>query len=106
MMEALPLLRVASGSTQNEQVDRAWMQSLLKSIGADGMVYVLLKGRPWSLINVPVNYMQPIWKSDGAKTDLKNRSVSQVTCPWYCQRAISAIAIYYLRDGNPMWKAA
>src|SRR4051812_40211673 len=32
-MEALPLLRVASGSHQNEQVDQVWMDVLLKSLG-------------------------------------------------------------------------
>ena len=34
MMEALPLLRVATGSTQNDHVDTEWMRVLLKSVGA------------------------------------------------------------------------
>src|SRR5215472_7024619 len=35
MMEALPLLRTATGSTQNNHVDPVWMAGQLKTIGPD-----------------------------------------------------------------------
>ena len=35
-MEALPLLRVASGSTQELQVDQVWQDLALRSLGPDG----------------------------------------------------------------------
>ena len=44
MMEALPLVRVATGSTQNDHVDAAWMRVQLKTIGPDGLAYVPLQG--------------------------------------------------------------
>ena len=65
MMEALPLLRVATGSTQNDHVDPQWMRVQLKTIGPDGLAYVPLKGRPWSLQSVPRAYEEPVWKPDG-----------------------------------------
>ena len=44
MMESLPLLRIASGSDLNSNVDRVWMETLLKSVGPDGLVYYPFKG--------------------------------------------------------------
>src|ERR1017187_4047507 len=38
LMESLPLLRVATGESLNSQVDAAWMTSMLKSVGPDGLV--------------------------------------------------------------------
>jgi hypothetical protein len=104
MMESLPLLRVATGSTRNDQVDRAWMEALLKSIGPDGLVYIPLRGRPWSLMSVAVSYAQPIWKPDGTATAINDPHVSQIGTPVACQRAIAAMTVYYLRDRNPVWK--
>ena len=36
-MEALPLLRMASGSTLNQHVDETWKRVILQSIGPDGL---------------------------------------------------------------------
>src|SRR4051794_21793236 len=104
MMESLPLLRIASGSDQNSTVDRVWMETLLKSIGPDGLVYIPLDGRPWSRKN-PC-WVTPVWKADGTATDPSDKSVSQITNPNLWPRAISAMMIYYMRDGNPMWHQA
>jgi hypothetical protein len=106
LMEALPLLRQATGSSLNDQVDRAWMTSLLRSIGPDGLVYLPMKGRPWSRINAPVTYLQPVWAVSGRKLNIGNSSIAQIATPVTCERMISAMTIYYLRDGNPMWKLA
>jgi hypothetical protein len=37
--EALPLMRLVSGSSLNGQVDRVWMSNALRQIGPDGLVY-------------------------------------------------------------------
>ena len=39
-MEALPLLRLICGSDHNDHVDVAWMRTLMRSIGPDGLVYM------------------------------------------------------------------
>ena len=46
--EALPLLRYASGSDQNTQVDQAWAENLLRMQGEDGLIYMPFEGRPWA----------------------------------------------------------
>ena len=45
-MESLPLMRVMSGSGLNDAVDRRWMDVLLQTQGADGMLYWSTGGRP------------------------------------------------------------
>ena len=65
MKEALPLLRIATGSSLNDHVDPIWMQVMLKEIGPDGLAYVPLKGRPWSFLSLPKSYVTPLWKADG-----------------------------------------
>jgi hypothetical protein len=106
LMEALPLLRHATGSSLNDEVDPVWMKSLLQSIGPDGLVYLPLKGRPWSRINAAVSYLEPVWTSGGKKLSIGDSSITQIATPFTCERMISAMTIYYLRDQNPMWKSA
>ena len=38
-MEALPLMRLACGSMQNDNVDPVWMATALRTIGTDGLIY-------------------------------------------------------------------
>ena len=38
-MEALPLMRMASGSLLNDHVDPIWMATALRQIGPDGLIY-------------------------------------------------------------------
>lgn len=106
LIEALPLLRMATGSNLNDHVDPVWMSSLLRSIGPDGLIYVPLSGRPWSRVNFPTAYLQPVWSANGAKLRFMDPSISQVATPVTCERMISAMTVYYLRDGNPMWKTS
>jgi hypothetical protein len=106
MMEALPLLRVATGSTQNDHVDPVWMQVQLKTIGPDGLVYVPLKGRPWSLTSVAVAYMEPVFKPDGSTIAINDPAVSQIGSPVSSHRALSTMTVYFLRDRNPVWRSA
>jgi Beta-L-arabinofuranosidase, GH127 len=106
LMEALPLLRQATGSSLNDHVDRVWMTSLLRSIGPDGLIYLPMKGRPWSRINAAVTYLEPVWATSGRKLSIGDASIAQIATPVTCQRMISTMTVYYLRDGNAMWKSA
>jgi hypothetical protein len=106
MMEALPLLRVATGSSENDHVDPVWMQVMLKKIGPDGLVYVPLKRFPWTLISISSTYTHPVWTREGSQTDVHAPGVHQIASPVTCERAISTLAVYYERDKNPMWKSA
>ncbi len=103
LMEALPLLRNASGDESNSQVDRAWMESTLKSVGPDGLIYVPLNGRPWG--RVRADGINPVWRADGTRSDFSDPTVTQAANASTCQRMIGTMTIYYLRDLNPMWKA-
>ena len=103
LMEALPLLRTATGDSLNSQVDPVWMKATLKSIGPDRMAYVPLNGRPWGRLKV--SGVDPVWRADGTSTNFKNPAVTQVTNPANCQRIIGTMTAYYLLDRNPMWKA-
>ncbi|MBA7708519.1 hypothetical protein ES703_117421 [subsurface metagenome] len=42
-------MRLISGSEQNLDVERRWMEVALKSQGEDGLIYTPLQGRPWGL---------------------------------------------------------
>jgi hypothetical protein len=97
---------VATGSTQNANVDAAWMRVQLKTIGPDGLVYIPLRGRPWSLQSVPRAYEEPVWKADGSTVAMNDPAVTQIGSVESSHRAIATMTVYYLRDKNPMWKAA
>src|SRR5437762_323195 len=103
LMEALPLLRLASGDNLNSQVDPVWMRSTLKSIGPDGLVYVPLEGRPWGRRHA--DGINPVWRADGSRTNFSDPSVTQAANASTCQRMIGTMTLYYLRDKNPMWRA-
>ncbi len=103
LMEALPLLRNATGSELNSNVDPAWMRSILKSIGGDGLLYLPFNGRPWGRIRA--EGVDPVWRSDGSRTSTQNPAVTQIANLSTCERAIGTMTLYYTRDNNAMWKA-
>ena len=47
MQEALALTRLVSGSDENSEVDRSWLETLFHLQGPDGLLYYPQKGRPW-----------------------------------------------------------
>jgi hypothetical protein len=100
-MEALPLLRLASGESMNSEVDPAWMRSTLQSIGSDGLFYIPLNGRPWGRLHN--DGVTPVWQPDGKTTDFKDPAVTQFANVSTCQRMIGTMTVYYLRDKNPVW---
>jgi len=124
-MEALALLRVVTGSTDMTEVDQAWQDVILKSIGPDGLYYFPIRGKPW--------YGQEIWWANGiarangalftvekpdpkklkdldafavshADSLVEESGITQFAHPQSVGRIMKVIAIYYLRDGNPLWK--
>ena len=77
--ESLALLRVASGSELNSNVDKVWMEVLLKSIGPDGLVYVPLNGSPWARLNAA--WVTPVWRADGTTSDTKTSLLAKSPIP-------------------------
>jgi len=100
-MEALPLLRLASGSRQASPVDQVWPDVTLKSLGPDGLYYVPILGRPWAWESSC--WTQGIARADGSLAQLKDGSITQITNPYVNGRMLGTLLIYWLRDHNPLW---
>jgi hypothetical protein len=49
VVEAIPLMRVASGSRQGLDAGEKMLQWLRRTIGPDGIIYHPIAGRPWAL---------------------------------------------------------
>jgi hypothetical protein len=105
MMEALPLVRLISGSSLNDHIDPIWMSGILRSIGPDGLIYQPLKDAPWARLYMGVA-VNPVWSPTGQKRTIADPSITQIGSAGNCQRILSTMTVYYLRDGNPMWKDA
>jgi hypothetical protein len=104
LLEGVPLARLATGSTENEDIDRMWMAGpVLRGIGPDGLYYVPMNGRPWGRMGVEMPG-ERVFRADGSSVPIGDASVAQMGSAYTCQRIIPAITLYYLRDRNPMWK--
>ena len=88
--EALPLMRVVSGSDLNAHVDRRWMEVVLHMQGPDGLLYFPTQGRPWAQVG-------DTWGSADA---------SQFAAPTYCGRILGALTLYAIRDRSGIWEEA
>jgi len=93
-IEAMPLLRTVSGSTQNPHVEEKWLEVLLKSLGPDGLYYKARRGRPWD--NSFARLVQA-----GA-----NPSLEQYADPFDCGRVLSAMVVLAQFDGGNLWRDA
>ena len=82
--ESLLLLRIMSGSTDNLEIDKGWMQSRLDITGEDGIVYWL----PSMIVNA--NYPAP-FEEPYASVESEGRH-------------ILALCMWYQHDKNPLWK--
>ena len=96
-LEALPLMRMICGSRMNEDVERTWMEVVLRSTGPDGLLYIPTAGRPWIL-----SYVWELTAEEMANIAGSN----QILCPIYNGRMMSSMILYYLRDGEELWKDA
>ena len=94
-MEALPLLRIVSGSDLNAHVGRRWMEVALHQQGPDGLAYLPRKGRPWALI-----------RSDEHTQMRTKADTDQDIVPAYGGRLLSAMMLYHRRDRGAVWKQA
>jgi len=100
--EALPLMRIASGSTESMQVDEVWMRSQLKSIGPDGLFYI---NRPYLPDENMSGWVTQVATADGI-APLKGHKLDRF-CETVVQgRILNVFTIYYLRDKNPIWLEA
>lgn len=105
LLEGVPLARMASGSAENEEIDRMWMAGpVLRGIGPDGLFYVAMGGRPWGRVGFEMPG-QLAFRANGSSVRVDDPSVDQIGSAYTCQRVIPAMTLYYLRDHNPMWKA-
>ena len=86
-MEALALLRMASGSQLNTQVDPDWMAVGLKMIGPDGLAY--WPSLPWAPCSMHMR---------------SARGATHYAEPWCNGRLISAMTVYMLRDPDGPWR--
>ncbi len=87
-MEALPLMRLASGSQQNDHVDPVWMSAALRMIGPDGLVY--WPAFPWA--------KKPDWSAPAPEA-------SHYAVPLFVGRTVSAMTLYMLRDPEGPWRS-
>ena len=94
-MEALPLMRIISGSDLNSEVDQRWMEVVLHQLGPDGFAYLPTRGRPWATIGLEWHY-----------TEIREQSmkVDQIIDPIWGGRLLSAMTTYARRDGASLWK--
>ncbi|RKY06358.1 MAG: hypothetical protein DRP56_07560, partial [Planctomycetota bacterium] len=88
-MEALPLLRMITGSTLNTEVDRRWMEMTLRRLGSDGLAYTPIGGRPWALRGLFSPYLD-----EG----------DQFIEPLVGGRLLSSMMLHYRREPDPIWK--
>ena len=103
-LEALPLLRVATGADLNCHIDRAWMTNFLKCLGPDGMFYLPLIGGPWDRPKPSGDV--GIWRADGTTASIGDPSVTQISSGQLSARCLGTMTAYYRRDANPVWKRA
>ena len=94
-MEALPLMRIISGSDLNSGVDRAWTEMTLHQLGSDGLAYMPVRGRPWAAKGL-AGYVP--WAAVAG--------VDQYINAMWCGRLLSSIMLYHRRDGGSLWKDA
>ena len=89
--EAVPLARMVCGSDQNLHVERRWMESTLKSLGDDGLIYTPIRGRPWTYRRGP--------RKEGPNE-------GQLLVPFICGRLLNTMSVYAYRDGGTLWRDA
>jgi hypothetical protein len=101
-LEALPLLRVATGSDLNDYIDEHWQRNFLRCLGPDGLFYLPLEGGPWDR---PAGLGSGgVWRSNGTTTGAS--PATQISSSQLSARCLGTMALYYTRDGNPVWKEA
>src|SRR5438270_8716669 len=91
-MGALTRTRLVSGSEQNVNAERRWMEVTLKLQGPDGLIYRPVKGRPWAFV---------WWQVPGVE-----KPRDQILQPYACGCMLRTISVYAQRDPDGPWKNA
>jgi hypothetical protein len=87
VIEALPMLRVMTGSTYNIEVDDDAMMSIVRITGKDGLCYQPVENRPWAFFD-----------------DYSRRRGLPFSDVFGEGRQMLAYAAWYQHDKNPLWK--
>jgi hypothetical protein len=90
---ALIRTRIMSGSDQNLNVERRWMEVGLKLQGSDGLLYTPLNGRPWGLDGFQIR-------------SLAEPRGGQMLQPYLCGCMLRTMSAYVKRDAGGPWKSA
>ena len=96
-VEALPLLRLVSGSDQDRHVEQRWLEVIRQMQGPDGLFYASKIGRPWCVWNYS-DYV-PLYGGKETPGDY-------CMCLLLGGRSLGAMTIYFLLTGDPEWKNA
>ncbi|MEW6753318.1 MAG: hypothetical protein AB1505_20405 [Candidatus Latescibacterota bacterium] len=87
-MEALPLLRLMSGSRQDRELEEGFVQAMLGNAEEDGLIYDRAsEKRPW---NVGVFYGRPDWNEDYANMAGNGRY-------------LTGLLYWHQWTGDPIW---
>jgi hypothetical protein len=87
ILEAIPLLRVMTGSTKNIDVDEKAVMSIVRITGKDGLCYQPVENRPWAFF------------------DEFTKTLRQPYCDIFGEgRQLLTYARWYQHDHNPLWK--
>lgn len=93
-VEALPLMRIITGSDLNSRVDRRWMEVNLHMIGEDGLAYFPVQGRPWARLQGE----SFLWKG------IDPSGFDQYAFLPMVGRQIGALTLFHLRDPKGIWR--
>ena len=81
--EALPLMRLAGGSSLNDHVDPVWMEIALRQIGPDGLFYWPLY--PWARVLD--------WSATYPGREVRRPEEKHAAIPAFCGRRIGAMTL-------------
>jgi hypothetical protein len=87
VIEALPMLRVMTGSTYNIKEDGNIMMSIVRITGKDGLCYQPIENRPWAFFD-----------------DYNRKEQTPFADVFGEGRQLLAYASWYQHDRNPLWK--
>ena len=85
--EALPMLRVMTGSTNNIEIDGKIIGSLVHVTGKDGLCYYPVANRPWAF------FEEATRKKASPYADIFGEG-----------RQLLAYSVWYQHDKNPLWR--
>lgn len=88
----VPLMRQVSGTSENEQVERRWLEVLLHQRGPDDLFYYPLQGRPW------IHFFKD---AAGQYDDFQG---DQYTGPLNNGWSLELLGLYYRLTNDPQFK--